>query len=254
MPRGAAVTENDPAIPLWPGRLDWAWRRAGFSQETLARRVSSRLRARHRRHPGQHFPRSVTAAAISYWRTGKRKTCQRSVLTALAEELSIPTDFLRADVDAPYLPVDVRLPGARPFRIQLNWSGWVGEVQPSGRVVGSWDQSDDAAGAIVERSQILAEKWSDLHWWRSVLLAGYDPEDAFFTDDEELNEDGAAVETGGNASLDFFYHMLAALKIALAPVAYDAELNEEAVGRFLSLFGKSLAQQRGEQTRTPSEQ
>lgn len=252
MSRHRDVDAKDKELTVFPERLDWAVRTAslaGVSQEALADRVTARLSLQAKRRPDCLVPplspirskrpkksdnrgrtppkdRRVSAAAISYWRSGKRRTCRRSVLTALAAELEkagrfrAPVDFFHTDGNRRFIEREVALPGlARSVWIEVQWGGGLGRAMDDGEVVGSFVKHPDEGGP-----RMLAEMWTDLSFWREAFLVMEDDDGDF----EHPNAQATAAQ-------DFFHHMIEALKIALRPIDRESKLREGCLRELLSL-------------------
>lgn len=229
MPRPVAIERDDPAVLLRAERLAWAFQHKGIPQKTLAERVTQRLKARRGKRPGLSIPDSVTGAAIHHWRKGNRRTCRTSVLTALATELGVSADFLRADREEHYLRLPIRLPGVRgSVPIEVTLLGWVGR---HGNWVSGGEQ--ETPGGDPRR---LAGLWTDMGFWRAALL-----ENLNHFDDERDDACGAPVA--------FFEHMAAALGILLAPLRAEGRLKGSAVGTLLGLWNPEVGRLWGEGAR-----
>lgn len=193
MPRPSDVTASDPGVPVHGVTLDWLCRRAGYSQEELARRVSERLNQRARRRVNLPLPHSVTGAAIHQWRKGKRKTCRLSVLTAMADELGVTPDYLRADREPRHLQMGVRFARSRPRR--------------GNQSVPNQDLSR------------LATCWFHLPAWRALFLEKQGaPASGNLEEPPPIKH---------SELVNFADHMLEALRIILAPLAHGAASREQ---------------------------
>lgn len=132
------------------------------------------------------------------------------MLSVLALVLGVPVAWLRADRDHPFITLDYTFPGVPgTIKLQTTTAGLMAEGY-------SWRDEPDPETGIPTGPEGLASLWTDLGYWRLLLLEGVKAD--HFDDDEW--PDGDEMPPGeATAPVEFLEAMAKALRIALAPLA-----------------------------------